>query len=71
MTFTITSAQGATVNCQGFPGNNGNTKNLTFARASCTLPGLSLVGSPYTVSAVYGGDPNYLTSTGTLTQRVS
>jgi hypothetical protein len=64
--FTVINAQGTAVNCFG-----GNTKNVTAGHASCSVPALDLSGSPYTVSAVYGGDANFTTSTGTLTQTVT
>ena len=59
-TFTITGA-GTTPVCDG-----GDTVSLSPGQltAVCQLSsGLTKVGSPYTVSAAYDGDGNYLTST--------
>ena len=60
VTFAITATGGAVLNCNG-----GNAQALTNGAATCKVT-LSSSGSPYTITGTYGGDANYLTSSGTL-----
>ncbi len=60
VTFAVTATGGATVNCGG-----GNSQPLKGGSATCTVTLVSS-GSPYTVTALYGGDGNYLGSGGAL-----
>ncbi len=69
VTFDITGTDSSTPLCDG--GNNtiGLTPASPGSSAQCTISaGLFADASPYSVSAVYSGDPNYTTSTGTLSE---
>ncbi len=68
VTFSITPATGPPVPCDA-----GDMQGLDSSdQATCSVAdGLLAAGTPYTVSAVYSGDPNYATSTGMLTQTVN
>jgi hypothetical protein len=58
VTFTITGSSGPAVTCTG-----GDTVALTSGTATCTVrSALVTTGSPYTVSASYGGSSNFTTS---------
>ncbi len=59
-TGSVTFKDGATTLC---------TQTLSSGRATCATSGLA-VGS-HTISATYGGDPNFASSAGALTQTVS
>lgn len=66
ITWTIAGNTGPSSNCTG----TGYTKSaLTAGIATCTVAGGTLTNgnAPYSVTAVYSGDANYATSTGTLT----
>jgi large repetitive protein len=72
VTFTITDVNSNTYTCDG-----GNTVSVATAvpgpgvNAQCSFSGgLLAADSPYTVNAVYSGDSNYSTSTGTLSQTI-
>jgi large repetitive protein len=59
VTFSVVSLSGVAVSCDG-----GNTVALNFGVASCVISSaLVLAGSPYSVTATYGGDANFTTST--------
>jgi len=47
------------------------TNALTSGSASYSNSGLTVAGSPHTIQVVYLGDPNYLTSTNSMTQTVN
>jgi large repetitive protein len=58
VTFVLTSAKGAVVNC-----DSSNTSVLSAGVATCTVSSaLVLAGSPYSVVATYNGDANFTTS---------
>ena len=58
VTFSIVSASGTAIACSG-----GNTVSLRGGTATCQVPtALVVAGSPYTVSATYPGDANFLPS---------
>jgi hypothetical protein len=58
VTFSIESVSGTAIACSG-----GNTVSLGWGTATCQVPtALVAAGSPYTVSATYGGDGNFLPS---------
>jgi large repetitive protein len=69
VTFTIVGSDSSTVSCTG-----GNSPTLNGkGDAVCKVASASLLASasPYTVTAAYGGDDNFASSTGTLTQTIS
>jgi type II secretory pathway pseudopilin PulG len=67
VTFAIKLAGGGTVNC-----SNGNVANLSNGQPTCLVPtALVASGSPYSVTATYSGDSNFLTSSGSQTQTVN
>ncbi len=68
VTFSIVGSAGA-VPCDP-PGGNSPTLDGSDMAQCSVAAGLLAANSPYTVTAVYSGDSNYQTSTGTLTQNV-
>ena len=59
VTFAITGADGSTINCDA-----GNSATLSGGVATCTVTSaLVSSGSPYSVTATYGGDGNFTGST--------
>lgn len=69
VTFSIVGTGGA-VPCD-LPGGNSPTLDGSDMAQCSVGAGLLAANSPYTVTAVYSGDTNYQTSTGTLTQNVN
>jgi hypothetical protein len=69
VTFTVTGESGDMLTCDD---TGGNTQPLTAGQAECDVPAATVAAadSPYTVTAVYSGDANDQTSTGTLTQDI-
>ncbi len=67
VTFDITGTDASTPFCDGGNTSASNTISLTGNSAQCSIPaGLFADASPYSVSAVYSGDSNFVTSTGTI-----
>jgi large repetitive protein len=67
VTFDITGTDASTPFCDGGNTSASNTISLTGNSAQCSIPaGLFADASPYSVSAVYSGDSNFTTSTGTI-----
>jgi hypothetical protein len=67
VTFTIQGSDDTIVNCK-----TSNVVTMKHAKAICHVPVEQLVhvASPYTVTAAYSGDENFLASTGTTTVTV-
>jgi hypothetical protein len=70
VSFTITGSDASTVSCTG--GNSALLLNGK-GKAVCKVAtgGLLASASPYTVSAIYTGDPNFSGNSGVLSQTVS
>ena len=59
VTFSVVSASGQSATCVG-----GDAVPISSGTATCTLgSGVTQTGSPYTVTATYGGDGNFDPST--------
>lgn len=72
VTFTITGADASTPVCDGGTNTITLAPATTGSSAQCSINGgLLAAGSPYSVTAVYSGDPNFTTSTGTLSQVIT
>lgn len=69
VTFTVTGESGDMLTCNDA---GGNTQMLSNGEAECDIAAGSVAAadSPYTVTALYAGDANDQTSTGTLTQDI-